>query len=794
MPVIHAINHDTIADTKLKRQLRHWAVYLCSTILLIVLLVLAGWQFNLRPLRAFFFDQVNMNPVSATTMGVAAVAFLLLRKPGVSRTGAKKLGKGLAISIACMGLWKLFSLLGIIALQPDWLLFTDKVLAATGIGKVSIIAPNAAFCFILTGVALFVLPVEISRGNKLTQLIALLIILVAFFSLVGYLYRVKVFHAILEYIPMSFPSAICFLLLSLALLLASPDKGIMGTITGAYAGSRVARFFIPAAIIVPVILGWLRLHGHWHGVFTTEFGVSLLVMSVITFFLTLIWNAIGMLNKWDAEKESVYKALKLSEDEILYKASLLQNISDAIISTDNDFRIVTWNKGAEEMYGWTAREVIGYELQSIVKPLFEGYNSAEVRKAFLKNGYWKGEIRHHTKNETVIDVLVSASLVRKEGSNTGTVAVIKDITERKKAEEKFRDLLNAAPDATVIVNARGIIEMINKQVEELFLYSREELIGKPVEILIPETLRHAHTGYVSTYTNNPQARPMGAGRSLEARKKNDTTFPVEISLSPLQTNEGLLITASIRDITERRLIEQKLRLFNEALEREVQERTEEVLEVNKQLRLLSSHLLEVREQEQLRISREIHDELGQQLTGLKMDVVWLSKKIPADNDSIKTKFTNLLELLDEMVKSVRRISTGLRPAVLDDFGLLPAIEWHSTEFETRFNIPVRLSIPEQLPVIPTEKATAIFRVYQEALTNVARHADATSVGVAIQCITNVLVMKITDNGKGFDAGIAGKKKTLGVLGMRERVINIGGQYEIVGLPNQGTVVSLIIPL
>jgi hypothetical protein len=787
MPVDHAINQEKTIDTRLKQQLRQWAVYLSGATLLISLLVLIGWQFDLPALRSPFADKVNMNPVSATIMGLAAIAFLFLRTPAEMYTASVQLGRSLAIVIAAFGLWKLLSLFGIIDETPDKLLFTEKVLTEMAAGRTSIIAPNAAFCFVLTGIALFLLPVGTLRSHRIIQAITLLINLVAFFSLVGYLYRVEVFNAILEYIPMSFLSATCFLLLSLACLLANPDKGVMGVITGAYAGSRVARFFIPATIIIPVILGWLRLYGDWKGVFTKEFGATILVMAVITFFLLLIWNAIGLLNKWDAEKESVYKALKRSEDEIIYNASLLQNISDAIVSTDNDFRVVSWNKGAEEMYGWTAAEVIGREFRAIIKPIYEKHNADELRQAYLKSGYWKGEAKHHTKNDTLIDVLVSSSIIRKDDKNTGTVTVIRDITERIRAEQKFRDLLNAAPDATVIVNAGGIIEMINKQVEEVFKYTREELLGKPVEILIPDMLRKGHTEHVKSYIKNPQARAMGAGRELEAQKKDGVMFPVEISLSPLQTDEGLLITASIRDITERRLIEQKLRMFNEHLERQVQERTE-------QLRQLSAHQLEVREQEQLRISREIHDELGQQLTGLKMDVVWLSKKVPSDNDTIKAKFATLLELLDEMVKTVRRISTGLRPAALDDFGLLPAIEWHGAEFETRFNIPVQLSMPEQSPVIPAEKATAIFRVYQEALTNVARHSGATKVDVRIDCKEDKFVMTIADNGKGFEAGVAGKKKTLGVLGMRERVINIGGQYEIAGSPGSGTTVSVVVPL
>jgi uncharacterized protein YhhL (DUF1145 family) len=309
MPIDHAINQEKAIDTRLKQQLRQWAVYLSGTTLLIALLVLIGWQFDIYQLRSPFADQVNMNPFSAIIMGMAAITFLLVRRPGTI-TSRQRLGRCLAIAIACFGIWKLLSLLGIIDQAPDRLLFTGKVLAEMAAGRMSIIAPNAAFCFVLTGITLFLLPADTIRTHRIIQTITLLIILLAFFSMAGYLYRVEVFDAILEYVPMSFLSATCFLLLSLACLLANTDKGVMGVITGAYAGSRVARFFIPATIIVPVILGWLRLHGHWKGVFTTEFGVTLLVMAVITFFLLLIWNAIGIIEQMGYRKRKRLQSIK----------------------------------------------------------------------------------------------------------------------------------------------------------------------------------------------------------------------------------------------------------------------------------------------------------------------------------------------------------------------------------------------------------------------------------------------------------------------------------------------------
>jgi PAS domain S-box-containing protein len=336
--------------------------------------------------------------------------------------------------------------------------------------------------------------------------------------------------------------------------------------------------------------------------------------------------------------------------------------------------------------------------------------------------------------------------------------------------------------------------MVNKRVEEIFQYAREELLFQPVEILMPINLKQAHVKHMQQYVAEPRVRPMGAGMELQARRKDDTLFPVEISLSPLETEQGLLVSAAIRDISERRAIEQRLMKFNEALEQQVNARTTEIRQINEQLRQLSARLEEAQEQERIRIAREIHDELGQQLTGLKMDVAWLSKKTNSLDEAIRNKFVGLLSLLDQMVVTVRRISTELRPAVLDDLGLMAAIEWHSAEFEKRFHIKVLLFLPPDDVTMPQEKATGIFRVYQEALTNIARHANAASVKTTIRINDGWLLMTIADDGRGFDQQQAQAKKTLGLIGMKERIAIIGGRYNITGNTEKGTVVSVEVPL
>jgi signal transduction histidine kinase len=215
----------------------------------------------------------------------------------------------------------------------------------------------------------------------------------------------------------------------------------------------------------------------------------------------------------------------------------------------------------------------------------------------------------------------------------------------------------------------------------------------------------------------------------------------------------------------------------------------------KAIRKLTEHLHNIREEERAHIAREIHDELGQQLTVLKMDVSWLNKKVGATAaDPVKQKMKELLELLNGTVKTVRRISSELRPSLLDDLGLVAAIEWQLTEFEKHSGIKTSFSEPAMDVKLPDDKKIGLFRILQESLTNVARHSGATGIKVSLTSNNNNFVLQITDNGKGFDKRKITGKRTLGILGMKERTAMMGGAYEITGTPGKGTTVLVTVPL
>jgi PAS domain S-box-containing protein len=345
------------------------------------------------------------------------------------------------------------------------------------------------------------------------------------------------------------------------------------------------------------------------------------------------------------------------------------------------------------------------------------------------------------------------------------VRLEREIAERREAEERFRGVLESAPEAMIIVNVRREVVMVNTQAERLFGYRRGEMLGRPIEMLMPQRHRGAHVGLASTFLKTPRLRPMGDGRALFGRRRDGGEFPVEISLSPLTSPGGQLVIAAVRDISER-------------------QRTEAAL------RELAAHRDAVREEERKRIAGEIHDELGSLLTALKMDISLLRMQLPDDSPALE-RVGQMRELVERTIGMVRQVATQLRPAALN-LGLVAALEWLVEDFGRRTGIACVLDTDTEV-TLGDAQATAIFRIVQESLTNIARHAGAAHVEVTLGCAGGLLRLGVADDGRGFDAAAAGSK-SFGLFGIRERVRALGGKAAVDSVPGGGTRVAIEIPL
>jgi signal transduction histidine kinase len=270
------------------------------------------------------------------------------------------------------------------------------------------------------------------------------------------------------------------------------------------------------------------------------------------------------------------------------------------------------------------------------------------------------------------------------------------------------------------------------------------------------------------------------------------------SFIPLKNTEGaiLKLMGITQDITSRKKAEEALQKAHDELEKRVEERTAELENSREQLRALTAHMQYLQEEQGKRISREIHDELGQVLTGLNIELSELVSQISklrnkTNRDSLLKKSQSMSNLLDNTLQALHRIITELRPVILDDLGLVPAIEWQAQEFQERTGI--ECDFRSENIDLDRERSTAIFRIFQESLTNVARHANATRVNIKLGEDTNSIVLEVTDNGSGVKEEEIQNHQSFGILGMRERALLFGGEVIITGHPGKGTTVTVSIP-
>lgn len=333
------------------------------------------------------------------------------------------------------------------------------------------------------------------------------------------------------------------------------------------------------------------------------------------------------------------------------------------------------------------------------------------------------------------------------------------------------NIITSMMDSLVVVNLNGKIRSVNRALCSMLDYSEEELIDYPIQKI-----------FATEFDMNSELTKLKESGQLKNTErvylsKSGTKIPVIFSGSIIYDNNRKIQDAVFvaLDISERKQAEENLK------------------ESREQLRNLLAYLQSVREHERTEFSHEIHDELGQSLTALKMDIHWLRKKYN-EYSPLTDKANSMIKIIDATIQTVKKICTELRPGILDNLGLSAAIEWQTAEFQKRSGISCEVNFNPEEIILDKDRSTAVFRILQETLTNIARHAEASAVTITIEKRASQLVMEVIDNGKGINEENKNNAKSFGLIGMRERTLYLGGTFQISGAPNQGTTVRVNIPI
>jgi PAS domain S-box-containing protein len=476
-------------------------------------------------------------------------------------------------------------------------------------------------------------------------------------------------------------------------------------------------------------------------------------------------------------------ATKRIEQEIVRERNLsetaINSLPGVFYMYDRNGRFLRWNKNFETISGYTAGEIKHLHPLDFFDVDEKELLAQRINKVF-ETGEADVEAMLLKKNGEKIPYYFNGHLARMDGE-VYLLGMGIDITERRKAEkalkeseEKYRYLFNNNPAAIIIwdIETFKVLE-VNEVAMEQYGYTRAEFLNLTLLDYRPIEDRPTVEKLAQEQLKANIAKTRRTWRHI---KKSGEIMYMDVTSHRIEYGGRGAVLSLAKDITEQVIVENQLKETFEDLKR------------------LNTHLQTIREEERATIAREIHDELGQRLTVLKMDASWLIKKINAEAKAERDKLTGMIALIDDTVKIIRRISSDIRPGVLDDLGLVAALEWQSNVFEKQTGIPCKFTSAFTDDAIDKNLASGIFRVYQETLTNVMRHAQATAVTTTLARDGDDVILCIHDNGQGFKPAVIKSKKTLGLVGMQQRAQMFGGNLTVDSQPGHGTSIILKVPL
>jgi PAS domain S-box-containing protein len=455
--------------------------------------------------------------------------------------------------------------------------------------------------------------------------------------------------------------------------------------------------------------------------------------------------------------------------------TFFENSLDAILITSQDGSVQAANLATCNMLGWDEKDICRLERNGFVA------QNTELEmglRTLRESGIFFGELTFIKKDGTRFPVEISSSVFTDYDGSELRAIIARDITERKKSEEKIhtaalyaRTLIEASLDPLVTISSDGKITDVNFATEQITGINRDKLIGSEFADYFLEADK-AREGYNLVFLNGEVKN-----YPLTIRHKDGQTADVLYNATLFKNEAGEVqgVFAAARDITIRKKTEEKLRKSKKLLEK------------------LNQHLTQVRENERSQIAMNLHDDLGQKLTALYLDIAWLKSRIGVQSNSVRKKLEDINSEINETIESIKEISSFLRPAILYDLGLVPAITSQLTKFEKQSGIRCYFYYGSDEFDVDNTISLIFFRIIQESLTNIARHSGASALELSLKRLENAIEMIIKDDGVGINNSKVESLASMGIQGIRERVKSAHGVVSIKGEKGSGTTIRVAIP-
>ena len=472
-----------------------------------------------------------------------------------------------------------------------------------------------------------------------------------------------------------------------------------------------------------------------------------------------------------------------ARDQRDFIETVLDSAEALVLVLDREGRILRFNRACERAMGQTSRRARGF-----IWSLIPADQRSEVKRIFgdLVSGRFPNRFENDWLRPDGSRVRIAWSntaLANAAGAVTHVVGVGIDVTEQRRAEAELLDsearnraLVEAAPLGIVAVDRANRIHAVNEALERIFGYERGELLGRPLDMLIPKRFRGVHRGHQARFFDHPPSRPMGMGMALFGLARDGREFPIEVGLGRFEATGSSYVVVFVTDVTEK-------------------VRAQRTIEKNRdEIRDLAARLMTAQEDEQSRIARELHDGLVQELVALKIDLSVLARTPAIAQAGLREDVRRAETQAQHLAESARVISHQMHPAALDRLGLVPALRSNATEVRRATGIDVQVEADDAAQALPREVATGFYRIAQEAVRNATLHSGADAVRVAIRTELEELTLEVRDQGKGFDFADARGVRSLGLVSMEERARLVGAKLEIESRLGQGTIVRVRLKL